>query len=153
MQGAHFINLQYGDVQAELEEFAQQSGSVIHYGKDADNTADIDGLAARMAAVDLVITVGNTNAHLAGALGVPAWVLLPEVASWRWLEQQGTSIWYPCARLYRQCRSGNWENLFERIQHELLNRISQQVEEPKRGVLAPHVRIRSNAMQSSNQIL
>jgi hypothetical protein len=151
--GAHFVSLQYGDVEHELQAFAEQTGIVVHAWKEADNTADVDGLAARMAALDMIISVGNTTAHLAGALGLPVWVLLPRVASWRWLEQNGTSIWYPSARLFRQNRSGDWGNLFERVGHDLLNRISQQVEEPKRGVLAPHVSLRSNGSQSVSQML
>src|SRR5690606_26157465 len=90
--GAHFVSLQYGDVTEELREFTRQTGIVVHHWRDADNTADLDGLAARMSALDLVVSVGNTCVHLAGSLGVPTCALLPHVAGWRWFDRDGRCL-------------------------------------------------------------
>src|SRR5262249_23681904 len=58
--------------------------------------------AAVMKNLDLVITSDTAIAHLAGALGVPVWVALPQVPDWRWLLGREDSPWYPTMRLFRQ---------------------------------------------------
>ena len=69
------VNLQYGgDYRREIAEVASQTGAKIFDPPEADNQFDLDGLAAKIAALDLVITVDNTIAHLAGAVGTPTWV-------------------------------------------------------------------------------
>ena len=65
----------------------KQLGEHIHTFADLDTYADIDGLAALMSNLDLVISVDNTTVHLAGALGVPVWVLLPCGPERRWIER------------------------------------------------------------------
>jgi Glycosyltransferase family 9 (heptosyltransferase) len=66
-------------------------------------------------ALDLVISVDTMPAHLAGALGVPAWTLLPTQADWRWLEDRDDSPWYPTMRLFRQGRDGAWEPVITHV--------------------------------------
>lgn len=75
--------------------------------------------AAAMSAMDLIITVDTAAAHLAGALGRPAWVLLSHVADWRWLENQNDSPWYPTMRLFRQPAQGDWKAVFSQLASEL----------------------------------
>ena len=65
-------------------------------------------LAATIANLDLVITVDTLAAHLAGALGTPAWVLLQQAADWRWMNARSDSPWYPHMRLFRQRSEGDW---------------------------------------------
>ena len=69
---------------------------------------DFDGLAALVDALDLVVSVDTSLAHLAGALGKPAWVLLSRVPDWRWFLDRDDSPWYPTARLFRQRQQGDW---------------------------------------------
>ena len=69
---------------------------------------DFAGTAALMEALDLVITVDTSVAHLAGALGRPVWILLPFCPDWRWMAERTDSPWYPTARLYRQPAWGEW---------------------------------------------
>jgi Flp pilus assembly protein TadD len=71
--------------------------------------------AALIAALDLVVTCDSVMAHLAGALGVPVWVALPLVPDWRWLLERDDSPWYPTARLFRQRRLDDWDEVFARI--------------------------------------
>jgi ADP-heptose:LPS heptosyltransferase len=75
--------------------------------------------AAAMENLDLMICVDSAVAHLAGALGVPAWVALPFSADWRWLTDRDDNPWYPSMRLFRQKRWGDWDEVFERIAGEL----------------------------------
>jgi hypothetical protein len=79
--------------------------------------------AALVSALDLVITVDTTVAHLAGALGVPVWVALPFSPDWRWLLGREDSPWYPTMRLFRQTLPGHWPDVFERIAAELKGKI------------------------------
>ncbi|MBX5461595.1 MAG: ADP-heptose--LPS heptosyltransferase [Steroidobacteraceae bacterium] len=69
--------------------------------------------------LDLVITVDTASTHLAGALGVPVWTLLPQRADWRWLQSGETTPWYPTMRLFRQSRAGVWEDVLARVRVEL----------------------------------
>lgn len=69
--------------------------------------------AAAMTCCDLVITPDTSVAHLAGALGVTAWVALPAVSDWRWMSGRDDSPWYPHTRLFRQATPGDWTQVFD----------------------------------------
>ncbi|HEV7266062.1 MAG TPA: hypothetical protein VGN83_14245 [Falsiroseomonas sp.] len=71
--------------------------------------------AIRMRALDLLVSVDSMPAHLAGALGVPTWLLLARDADWRWMEGRDDSPWYPTMRLFRQVRRGAWEEPVARL--------------------------------------
>jgi Flp pilus assembly protein TadD len=71
--------------------------------------------AAVIANVDLVISIDTAVAHLAGAMGKPVWVLLPEPADWRWLTKRETSPWYSTMRLFRQQQRGDWTGPLDRM--------------------------------------
>jgi hypothetical protein len=88
--------------------------------------------ARLMRAMDLVITIDSMPAHLAGALGVPTWTLLPTDADWRWMEDRDDSPWYPAMRLFRQQRPGDWADVIERVRAAL-------------ATIAPHGRVLGNA--------
>jgi Flp pilus assembly protein TadD len=75
--------------------------------------------AAIMKNLDLVITCDTAAAHLAGGLGVKAWVALSTAPDWRWMLERDDSPWYPSVRLFRQSRLGDWAEVFQRIATEL----------------------------------
>ena len=75
--------------------------------------------SAIMMGLDLVITADTAIAHLAGALGVPVWVVLQSVPDWRWLIERSDSPWYPSMRLFRQRTAADWPEVFERVAIEL----------------------------------
>jgi tetratricopeptide (TPR) repeat protein len=68
--------------------------------------------AAIMASLDLIVTSDTATAHLAGALGRPAWVALKHVPDWRWMLAREDSPWYPSLRLFRQPARGEWTSVF-----------------------------------------
>jgi hypothetical protein len=69
--------------------------------------------------LDLVISSDTAAAHLAGALGCSVWIVLKYVPDWRWMMHRDDSPWYPTARLFRQTRHGDWDEVFERIARAL----------------------------------
>jgi ADP-heptose:LPS heptosyltransferase len=69
--------------------------------------------------LDLVVTIDNSTAHLAAALGVPVWLLLPFAADWRWLHAGEESAWYPTMRLFRQPKLRYWQSVIERVNRAL----------------------------------
>jgi hypothetical protein len=72
-----------------------------------------------MSSLGLMISVDSMPAHLAGALGVPTWTLLPFNADWRWMENRMDSPWYPTMRLFRQRQAGNWQEVIDEVSSEL----------------------------------
>jgi hypothetical protein len=96
-----------------LQKGARIAGSGLH---ELESFAkDILDTAALIQQLDLVITVDTMTAHLAGALGVPVWILLPYRADWRWMLRRDDSPWYPTARLFRQSTPGDWRPVVETI--------------------------------------
>jgi len=81
--------------------------------------SDFADTAAAIMALDLVISVDTSVAHLAGALGRPIWLLLPFAPDWRWLEARGDSPWYPTARLFRQSEPQRWESVVAAVAEAL----------------------------------
>ena len=80
---------------------------------------DMSDTAAAMLSLDLVISIDSAPAHLAGALGIPVWVLLTRMPDWRWGLGRDDTPWYPSMRLFRD--ANGWEDLFERVAAELAN--------------------------------
>jgi hypothetical protein len=85
----------------------------------SDRLHDFADTAAAVMQLDLVITVDTSVAHLVGALGKPAWVLLACDPDWRWLLGREDSPWYPSLRLFRQESLGQWHSVFECVAESL----------------------------------
>jgi tetratricopeptide (TPR) repeat protein len=109
-----WVSLQYGNHDA-LEKEASAAGVPILTDRAVDQLSNIDVFAAQVAAMDMVITIDNSTAHLAGALGVPVWVLLPFAADWRWMQKREDSPWYPTMRLFRQPTRGDWQSVVQKV--------------------------------------
>lgn len=111
-----FIDLQYGDTAQEREALHRRCGVELLRADDIDPVNDIDGLAALVSSCDVVVTISNVTAHLAGALGVPALLLLPWSSGrqWYWQAQGECSPWYPALRLIRQSQPLRWDDAVAR---------------------------------------
>jgi tetratricopeptide (TPR) repeat protein len=104
--GHGLVSVQYGDSAGEIAALQAADGPLVHAFPEA--LADLDETAAVLAAVDGVVTVDNTIAHLAGALGRPGCVLLPASPEWRYPRSGSRWPWYPNLRLARQSAPGEW---------------------------------------------
>ena len=102
------VSLQVGDVRRELSHFP----AITDTGGEFTDFADT---ANALSSLDVLITVDTAVAHLAGAMGVPVWVLLPYVPDWRWGLMGETSPWYKTVRLWRQPSVDDWPNLLKKL--------------------------------------
>jgi Tfp pilus assembly protein PilF len=118
LPGFQWVSLQYG-IHAALEEQAAAANAPVLVDLDVDQLTNIDTFAAQIRAMDLVITIDNSTAHLAGALGVPTWVLLPFAPNWRWQLERCDSPWYPSVRLFRQANEGDWQSVVQNVKNAL----------------------------------
>jgi tetratricopeptide (TPR) repeat protein len=109
--GAEWISLQK-DVRDHDREALEGSKSINNLGPVLDDFSDI---AALISQLDLVISVDTAFGHLAGALGLPTWILLASRAEFRWLRDREDSPWYPKTRLFRQTKDGDWGDVLDRI--------------------------------------
>jgi tetratricopeptide (TPR) repeat protein len=87
---------------------------------------EIMDTAALMTELDVIVTSDTATAHLAGALGLPVWVLLGASPDWRWLTDRDDTPWYPTMRLFRQRKSGQWPEVFDRVASELTALIARR---------------------------
>ncbi len=103
----------------EVCEFEEKTGIRIKHFPGWVECFDYDRTASFVASLDLVITVCTTVHHLAGALGVPVWTMVPSRMSWRYGVRGEALPWYGSARLFRQEQNGDWSGVIERIAGEL----------------------------------
>lgn len=110
--GLHFIGLQKGAASGQLARLKGKASSSTELGR---HLKDFHDTAAVMSHLDLVISVDTAAAHLAGAMGTPLWALLPFRADWRWPPRSRNSPWYPSARIFRQTRYGDWDDVIQKV--------------------------------------
>jgi tetratricopeptide (TPR) repeat protein len=122
-----FVSLQHGVVPSEL----QAPVAVIRSFPGV--TENLDELAALIGALDLVVSVDNTNVHLAGALGRPVWVLLSPSPEWRYGLSGEAVPWYPSARAFRREQGQGWDAVVARLEPELERLLLQ----PRSGSAPP----------------
>ncbi|GGP18113.1 tetratricopeptide repeat protein [Silvimonas iriomotensis] len=125
--GIQFVSLQKGP--AETAQPAVATPAPLWVA--GPELQSFDDTAALIANLDLVITVDTAVAHLAGAMGKPCWVLLPDYRpDWRWLTERTDSPWYPTMTLYRQTSTGDWQTLVHSVAQDLHDWLQTQ---PARG--------------------
>lgn len=123
-----FISLQYGDIADDLA-LAKQHGWSLIDDTIINQRVSLDDFAAQISAVDEVITVSNTTAHMAGACGTKTTVLLPHSRGlmWHWFDKESVqatqslsiSPWYPSVTLLRQQQDGVWNDVIAKAKNTL----------------------------------
>ena len=94
----------------------QKSARITHFG---DDLADFTDTAAICAAMDIVLSVDTSVAHLAGALGRQTYVILPYVSDFRWLLDRQDSPWYASMQLFRQGPERDWGPVLASVRDSL----------------------------------
>lgn len=111
--------------------YALQRGArtedVLEIGARDVSTSDIVSLGHLIRQLDLVVCVDTMVAHLAGALGCEAWVLLHADCDWRWPLAGSRSFWYPSLRLFRQKMPGDWQTVIAEVRDALLVRTTPRL--------------------------
>ncbi len=110
-EGVSFVTLQPGP-QGDPAAFGRDGGRIVDARSFLRDFADT---AALVAELDLVISADTAVAHLAGALGVPVWMLDRLNCCWRWRGGSDSSPWYPSMRIFRQARFGDWSDVGTRV--------------------------------------
>jgi hypothetical protein len=88
---------------------------------DLDSRIDsFDDTAAIIDGLDLVISVDTAIVHLTGAMGRPAWVMLPYAPDWRWLLGRSDTPWYPSLRLFRPAAPRDWPGVVDAVRQQLV---------------------------------
>jgi tetratricopeptide (TPR) repeat protein len=113
------VSLQYGAVKEDGASFESDAGVHLDLEHGIEPFEDLDGLAALVAAVDLVICPANNTVHFAGALAKPCWTLLPTKPDWRWGLTRSDSLWYPQTTVYRQEKPDDWTSVMQRVAADL----------------------------------
>lgn len=99
------------------------SAAAAEIGAEDISTPDIVALGRRIRQMDLVVCVDTMVAHLAGALGCEAWIMLHADCDWRWPTAGSRSSWYPTIRLFHQRISGDWTGVIEEARSALMERM------------------------------
>jgi ADP-heptose:LPS heptosyltransferase len=110
-----FVCLSFDLIDRE-KQLLQQNNVLVPELGDFDQTAKV------MIQCDLIVTVDTVTAHLAGALGVPTWVMLSQYAcDWRWFMNRSDSPFYSCMKLFRQT-DNTWDSVIEQLKIALDNK-------------------------------
>jgi len=109
------FSLQGGSAQQDIDQIGA-AGLVHDVGRGIFDFAEA---ATVLTQLDLLISIDAPIAHLAGGMGLPAWVLLPHTADWRWMVNRADSPWYPSLRLFRQPAAGDWRSVMTQVRTSL----------------------------------
>jgi tetratricopeptide (TPR) repeat protein len=111
-EALQLYSLQVGGDVKEIEDLGLNEEDIINL---ESKLTDFKQTALALDKLDFVITSDTSVAHLAGALGKEAWVVLQKNADWRWGVEEDVSYWYPSLKLIRQEKQGDWESAFKKL--------------------------------------
>jgi hypothetical protein len=113
IENTTFYSLQKGAAATALKTLSPDEISLVDLDAEQEDFADTAAIASNL---DLIISIDTSVAHLAGAMGKPAWILLHHTPDWRWLREGSSSPWYPTSRLFRQTVPGNWNDVLDQVE-------------------------------------
>jgi tetratricopeptide (TPR) repeat protein len=111
LDGISLVSLQKGPAQSAIADYFDRA-PLLNLGAEIVDFVDTMSI---IEALDLVVTVDTSVAHLAAAMGKPVWIMLSCAPDWRWLLERSDSPWYPTVRLFRQPSPGDWDTVARRV--------------------------------------
>nr|WP_314861703.1 tetratricopeptide repeat protein [uncultured Undibacterium sp.] len=117
----HYISL-HKEYRAQDAELMRARPDILDFSAELHDFSDT---AALCQALDLVISVDTSVAHLAGSLGKPVLLLLPWIADWRWLQDRDDSPWYPSFELLRQSRANDWSDVLAQLPTKIQQHLTE----------------------------
>ncbi|MEC8166041.1 MAG: hypothetical protein VX079_15935, partial [Pseudomonadota bacterium] len=111
MPEIRFVGLQKGDGSDQPQRLGADA-LVVNIGERMRDFADTASILVQL---DLLVSVDTSVVHLSGALGTPAWALIPYSPDWRWLYGRDDTPWYDSVRLFRQTKPGDWPEVLDRV--------------------------------------
>lgn len=106
-----FVSLQVGPRARDLDSVSFEN---LVFSADGQ-VGDFLDTAALIGQLDLVVGVDTAVMHLAAAMGLPTWIVIPFMPDYRWLLTRADSPWYRSVRLFRQRTKGDWHQVFSEV--------------------------------------
>ncbi len=142
IDGIRFVSFQLGAARRQC------AGAKLPITDIMVGVTDFADTAARLAGVDLLISVDTSMVHLAGGLGMPVWMLSRFDGCWRWLERRADTPWYPSMRIFRQPSPGDWLSVIAEVGNALRAAVhAHRPSAPSR--LPPDVYLQPSTVQAS----
>ena len=118
IKNLQLISLQKNDGLEQIEDFSK-TNKIINFDNELDIKVKFMDTAGIMKNIDLIITSDTSIVHLAGALGVPTWLLVQKYPHWYWQSRNDSSLWYETVKIFKQKENHNWKKLFLEVELEL----------------------------------
>ena len=135
-EGATFYSFQVGARSADLTQLPPElQAKVVDLSADLHDFGDT---AAALQHLDVLVCVDTSICHVAGALGLPVWLLVPWMPDWRWLLEREDSPWYPSVRILRQPRYRDWDSVVSTLTKDLKDLANPQSTSGKRRAALAH---------------
>jgi hypothetical protein len=115
VQGVQPFSFQVGKAAEQLGSAPPEAG-VVDLGQDFRS---FDDTASALKQMNLLISCDTAVAHLAGCMGIPTWIVLPNPREWRWLVDVSTTNWYETVRLFSQGTPKDWDSVMVAVVSEL----------------------------------
>jgi ADP-heptose:LPS heptosyltransferase len=115
IDGVTFISLQKGPATEQIGAYFGRA-PLVNLGPEI---GDFGESAAVIDELDLMVSVDTSVGHVAGAIGKPAWVMLPYAPDWRWLRERADTPWYPSMRLFRPPAPKDWDSVINTVAEAL----------------------------------
>ena len=115
---AIFVSLQFNPASDQLRELEKKSRKKVILDDEIDQSKDLDFFAAQVKSMDMVVSIGNTTAHMGGAVGTPTYVIRDDTFRWFWPVDEEESIWYSSIRVIPKQRK-SWSFVFDRLEKEI----------------------------------
>jgi tetratricopeptide (TPR) repeat protein len=114
---AQYISLQYSPSAEDLATLSEAGADRWINDTSVDPLVDMELATAQVAAMDFVVTISNTTAHIAGGLGIPTALLVPKHTGrfWYWFKDQPASLWYPSVQIYESDDAFDWTHALTEI--------------------------------------